>query len=88
MLQGNVQDIHALDIIQTVDIYCKVPGPWFNINMFSHQYRQSHYGDKTILRPSYLHNGISYTGKMISLYWIEALVSIHSLVFIQFRTCG
>ena len=29
-------------------------------------------GDKTILRPSYLHNGISYTGKMSSLYWIEA----------------
>ena len=30
----------------------------------SYQYRKSHYGDKTILRPSYLHNGISYTGKM------------------------
>ena len=27
--------------------------------------------DKTILRPSYLHNGISYTGKMASLYWIK-----------------
>ena len=25
-----------------------------------------------ILRPSYLHNGISYTGKMTSLYWIRA----------------
>ena len=30
------------------------------------------FGDKTILRPSYLHNGISYTGKMTSLYWIRA----------------
>ena len=40
--------------------------------MSSYQYRKSHYGDKTILRPSYLHNGISYTGKMISLYWIRA----------------
>ena len=28
---------------------------------------------KTILRPSYLHNGISYTGKKTSLYWIRAL---------------
>ena len=51
------------------------PGPWFNIKMSSYQYRKSHCGDKTILRPSYLHNGISYTGKMTSLYWIGALVS-------------
>ena len=49
-------------------------GPWFNIKMSSYQYRKSHCGDKTILRPSYLHNGISYTGKMTSLYWIGALV--------------
>ena len=49
------------------------PGPWFNIKMTSYQYRKSHCGDKTILRPSYLHNGISYTGKTTSLYWIRAL---------------
>ena len=49
-------------------------GPWFNITISSYQYRTSYYGDKTILRPSYLHNGISYTGK-ISLYWIRTLVS-------------
>ena len=48
------------------------PGGWFNIKMPSYQYRKSHCGDKTILRPSYLHNGISYTGKMTSLYWIRA----------------
>ena len=48
------------------------PGQWFNIKM-SYQYMKSHCGDKTILRPSYLHNGISYTGKMASLYWIRAL---------------
>ena len=46
---------------------------WFNIKMSSYQYRKSHCGDKTILRPSYLHNGIPYTGKMTSLYWIRAL---------------
>ena len=38
--------------------------------MTSYQYRKSHCEDKTILRPSYLHNGISYTGKTTSLYWI------------------
>ena len=48
------------------------PGPRFNIKIPSYQYRKSHCGDKTILRPSYLHNGISYTGKMTSLYWIRA----------------
>ena len=45
----------------------------FNKKMSSYQYRKSHCGDKTILQPSYLHNGISYTGKMTSLYWIRAL---------------
>ena len=40
--------------------------------MTSYQYRKSYCGDKTILRPSYLHNGISYTGKTTSLYWIRA----------------
>ena len=48
------------------------PGGWINIKMSSYQYRKSNCGDKTILRPSYLHNGISYTGKMTSLYWIRA----------------
>ena len=37
-----------------------------------YQYRKSHCGDKTVVRSSYLHNGISYTGKMTSLYWIRA----------------
>ena len=53
-------------------------GPWFNIKMSSYQYRKSHCGDKTILRPSYLHNGISYTGKIISLYWIRAQIGNHN----------
>ena len=48
--------------------------------MSSYQYRKSHCGDKTILWPSYLHNGISYTGKMTSLYWIRALVATFSHV--------
>ena len=50
------------------------PGGWFNIKMSSCRYRKSHCGDKSILRPSYLHNGISYTGKMSSLSWIRTLI--------------
>ena len=42
--------------------------------MTSCPYRKSHCGDKTILWPFYLHNGISCTGKMPSLYWIRSLV--------------
>ena len=53
-----------------VSIAGRYPGPWLNIKMSSYQYRKSHCGDKTILWPSYLHNGISYTGKTTSLYWI------------------
>ena len=56
-------------------------GGWYNIKMSSYQYRKSHYGDKTILRPSYPHNRISYTGKIISLYWNRALVLIIDMNF-------
>ena len=55
----------------------KLPGPWFNIKMPSYQYRKSHCGDKTVVRSSYLHNGISYTGKTASLYWIGAQDPCH-----------
>ena len=43
--------------------------------MSSYQYRKSHCGDKTILRPSYLHNGISYTVKTTSSHWTRALMT-------------
>ena len=61
----------------SIDLFAigvKRAGPRFNKKMSSYQYRKSHCGDKTILRPSYLRNGISYTGKTTSLYWIGALV--------------
>ena len=48
-------------------------GARFNIKMSSYQYRKSHCGDKTVVRLSYLHNGISYAGKMSSFYWIRVL---------------
>ena len=52
-LRGYVRPQHRLE-----------PGPWYNIKMPSYQYRKCHCGDKTVVRSSYLHNGISYTGKM------------------------
>ena len=55
-------------------LYVFRSGPWFNIKMSSYQYRKSHCGDKTVVRSSYLHNGISYTGKTTTFYWIGAQV--------------
>ena len=54
---------------QIAHIMTKTSGPRFNTNMSPYQYRKSHCGDKTIARSSYLHTRISYTGKMVSLYW-------------------
>ena len=68
-----------------LDRTLRQPGPWFNIKMTSYQYRKSHCGDKTILRPSYLHNGIPYTGKTISLYWIRAQMSVSCQAVFCFR---
>ena len=51
----------------------RAPGPRFNIKMSSYQYRKFHCGDKTVVRSFYLHNGISYTGKIASFYWISPL---------------
>ena len=55
-------------------------GPWFNIKISSYQYRKSHCGDKTVVRSSSLLNGISYTGKMSSLYWIGALIYVQAIL--------
>ena len=61
---------------------------WFNIRMTSYQYRKFHCGDKTILRPSYIHNEISYTDKMSSLYWIGALVPTRTSAPMALTTRG
>ena len=57
-----------------------IAGPWFKMKMSSYQYRKSYCGDKTVVRSSYLHNGISYTGKMTSLYWFGTLSLLHQSV--------
>ena len=73
------QRLAKIVVIYIVTLVLKkwLSGPQFNIKMTSYQYRKSHCGDKTILRPFYLHNGISYTGKT-SLYWIGAQVLVTS----------
>ena len=65
------------------NIVVSVPGGWINIKMPSYQYRKSHCGEKTILWQSYLQNGISYTGKMTSLFWIRAQKGLPG--FISYR---
>ena len=71
--------------------YTLSPGPWFNIKMSSYQYRKSHCRDKTVVRSSYLHNGISYTGKMTSLYWFipqnTGTHSIDCVIHSQYYVC-
>ena len=62
---------------------CWCPGPRFNMNMLSYQYRKSHCGDKTVVRSFYLHNGISYTGKMSFLYWTGAVVPLAQGIYIH-----
>ena len=44
----------------------QVSRPWFNIKMSSLQYMKSHCRDKTVVRSSYHHNGISYVSKITS----------------------
>ena len=71
LLQDNsLPDIYGGDSYGPLASRIQSSGPGFNIKMSSCQYWRSHCGDKTVVRSSYLHNGISYTGKMTSLHWI------------------
>ena len=55
--------------------------------MSSYQYRKYHCGDKTVVRSSYLHNEISYTGKMSSLYRINPPVLNIFIDYTQYMHC-
>ena len=70
---------------KSATVCSRLAGGWVNIKMSSYQYRKSHRGDKTFLRPSYFHNGISYTGKTTFLYWIWDLMAIAVYDAIQCR---
>ena len=56
--------------INDIFIFNYSPGPWFNTKIVSYQYQKFHCGDNMVIRLSYRHNGISYTGKIPSLYQI------------------
>ena len=65
---------------ECVNLIPTISGGWINMKMPFYPHRKSHCGDKTILRPSYLHNCISYTGKTTSLYWIGAQIAACSVI--------
>ena len=54
-----------------------IPRPWCKIKMLFYQHSKSHYGDKTVTRTWYSHNGISFIGKTPFLYWISTLLLTH-----------
>ena len=50
--------------------------------MSSYQYWKSYYADKMILRPSYFHNGISYTGHLyIAMQKLRIILYIHCVSY-------
>ena len=56
-----------IHVYKTVSMHGSEMTPVFKY----YQHRKSHCGDKIILRPPDLHDGISYTGKTTYLYWIR-----------------
>ena len=54
---------------------------WYNIEMASYHYREAHYKDEAVVRPSHLHNGNSYTGKMASSYWSSPLNKMAAMFY-------
>ena len=63
-------------------------GAWFNIKIPSYQYRKSHCGDKTVVRSSYLHNGISYTGKMTDIFLLNKGPDVSNTCHCQLMLCS
>ena len=62
--KGNFENIMFVVIVNPVPMMA-----WYHryrIKLSPYQFKKSHCRDKTILRQSYLHNGISYTGKISS----------------------
>ena len=56
-------------------IWVKSIVSWFNVDMSCYRYRKSHCRAKAVVIWSYLHNGIFYCGKIVSLCWIVPLVT-------------
>ena len=73
---GGFPSQRASNVVSIPKSWCHRVHEWEGQNfppgkMSSYQYRKSHCGDKIVVRSSHLHNGISYTGKMASLYWFS-----------------
>ena len=60
----------------------KITGIWFNIKIPTHHHRRAHYGDKTMIRSSYIQNGSSYTGRTVTLYCISPKPSVITIVLL------
>ena len=58
-----------------IDRVITIPVGWFSINTSFDQYRDTHYKDVTVVRPSYLYNGNSYIDNATSLYWTDPLTT-------------
>ena len=69
---GLTEICRQINFSKTADNISERTGPWFNIKMPSYRYRKPHCGDKTILGPSYIYNGILYTGKETTLHCMRA----------------
>ena len=53
----------------------------YNVKMVSYQYRKSHCGDKTIIRSSYLHYGVSYHALIRQYLYVETSLWLLQLAF-------
>ena len=60
---------------QSIIYQHKIDKALIQYKMSSYQHGKSHCGDKTILRPSYRHNRISFTDRALFVYWIGPLVA-------------
>ena len=59
-----------------IRVWYVIPADRFNIKLSSHYYKNSHYRDKTVSKPSHLYNSNPYTGETVCSYWINPL-SLH-----------
>ena len=89
--QPKSQDTHrhpfTIEVPWCLKIFLSAIWRWYlgpdSMKRSSYKYRKSHCGDKMVVRSSYLHYGISYTGKMTSLYWISPLIITNVLQIIS-----
>ena len=65
--------LHYKHVLVNLDLFIDIIGADSKQKFCLNKYRNSHCGDKMILQLSFLHNGITFIGRMISLYSIRPL---------------